>query len=118
MSNVHPTVKPVALMRWLCRLATPPGGVILDPFVGSGSTAVAARAEGFRCIGIDQDAEYLGIAAGRLSQLSLFADDSTPAVASPPPVGNGRDGEASADRRYTERGGTNFAPKPGRRRYD
>jgi site-specific DNA-methyltransferase (adenine-specific) len=59
-------------MRWLCRLATPPGGVVLDPFVGSGSTAVAARAEGFRCIGIDQDLEYLQIAAGRLSQLSLF----------------------------------------------
>ena len=72
VKNHHPTVKPVALMRWLCRLATPPGGVILDPFIGSGSTAVAARAEGFRCIGIDQDLEYLGIAAGRLSQLSLF----------------------------------------------
>jgi site-specific DNA-methyltransferase (adenine-specific) len=70
--NTHPTVKPVALMRWLCRLACPPGGVVLDPFIGSGSTAVAARAEGFRCIGIDQDLEYLQIAAGRLSQLSLF----------------------------------------------
>jgi site-specific DNA-methyltransferase (adenine-specific) len=70
--NTHPTVKPVSLMRWLCRLSCPPGGLVLDPFVGSGSTAVAARAEGFRCIGIDQDLEYLQIAAGRLSQLSLF----------------------------------------------
>jgi len=73
--NHHPTVKPVALMRWLCRLVTPPGGVILDPFIGSGSTAVAARVEGFRCWGIDLDVEYLQIAAGRLSQLSLFAED-------------------------------------------
>lgn len=46
----HPTVKPIALMRWLCRLVTPPGGVVLDPFAGSGTTGEAARAEGFDCI--------------------------------------------------------------------
>jgi hypothetical protein len=49
--NGHPTVKPVDLMRWLCRLVTPPGGLILDPFCGSGSTGVAALAEGFRFLG-------------------------------------------------------------------
>ena len=71
-ANHHPTVKPLALMRWLVRLVTPPGGVILDPFVGSGTTLVAARAEGFRGIGIDCEEDYLRIAAGRLSQLSLL----------------------------------------------
>jgi site-specific DNA-methyltransferase (adenine-specific) len=49
--NTHPTVKPLELMKWLCRLATPPGGVVLDPFLGSGSTALAALAEGFRFVG-------------------------------------------------------------------
>jgi hypothetical protein len=51
--NNHPTVKPTSLMRWLCRLITPPGGVVLDPFTGSGSTGVAAVTEGFRFVGID-----------------------------------------------------------------
>jgi DNA modification methylase len=54
----HPTVKPQALMRWLCRLITPPGGLILDPFAGSGSTGEAARAEGFRSILIEKEPEY------------------------------------------------------------
>ena len=71
--NTHPTVKPSALMRWLVRLATPPGGVILDPFAGSGTTGVAAIAEGRRVILIERDPEYLQIIAGRLSQQSLFA---------------------------------------------
>jgi len=71
-ANHHPTVKPVALMRWLVRLVTPEGGLVLDPFVGSGSTLVACRAEGLRGIGIDRELDYLKIAAGRLSQLSLF----------------------------------------------
>lgn len=65
-ANVHPTVKPLDLMRHLVRLVTPPGGTILDPFVGSGTTALAASEEGFRCLGIDQSAEYLEIARGRL----------------------------------------------------
>lgn len=52
--NTHPTVKPIALMRWLCRLVTPPGGVVLDPFCGSGSTGCAAVLEGFRFIGCEQ----------------------------------------------------------------
>ena len=62
----HPTQKPLALMSWLCRLITPPNGLILDPFVGSGTTAVAARMGGFRCIGIDNNEEYLSHAAERL----------------------------------------------------
>ncbi len=64
--NTHPTVKPTALMRWLCRLATPPDGTVLDPFAGSGSTGVAAALEGFGFIGIEQSAEYHKIASDRL----------------------------------------------------
>ena len=55
----HPTVKPVALMRYLCRLVTPPGGTVLDPFAGSGTTGQAAIAEGFNAILIEREAEYL-----------------------------------------------------------
>ena len=73
-NNTHPTVKPTDLMRWLVRLVTPPGGVVLDPFAGSGSTLVAARAEGMRAIGIEQSDEYAGIISDRLSQLSLFSE--------------------------------------------
>jgi DNA modification methylase len=75
-TNTHPTVKPTDLMRWLVRLVTPPGGVVLDPFAGSGSTLVAARAEGFRAIGIEREDEYAEIIAQRLSQLSLFSEAS------------------------------------------
>ena len=64
--NVHPTVKPTDLMQYLCRLITPPGGVILDPFMGSGSTGKAAMLEGFRFIGIEKEAEYLEIAKARI----------------------------------------------------
>lgn len=67
LRNHHPTVKPVALMRWLCRLVTPPGGVVLDPFAGSGSTGVAAVAEGFSSILIERDAEYVEIIRRRLA---------------------------------------------------
>jgi site-specific DNA-methyltransferase (adenine-specific) len=55
----HPTVKPVDLMQWLCRLITPPGGTVLDPFAGSGSTGEAAWREGFNCILIEREDEYL-----------------------------------------------------------
>jgi len=65
--NLHPTVKPTELMRYLCRLVTPPGGVVLDPFMGSGSTGKAAVLEGFRFIGIEREAEYLEIARGRIA---------------------------------------------------
>jgi site-specific DNA-methyltransferase (adenine-specific) len=64
--NKHPTVKPIALMRWLVRLVTPPDGVVLDPFCGSGSTLLAATEEGFGFIGVDISPEYCGIALRRL----------------------------------------------------
>jgi DNA modification methylase len=64
--NIHPTVKPIALMRYLCRLVTPPGGVILDPFTGSGSTGLAAMREGFDFIGIELNADYIKIANARI----------------------------------------------------
>jgi site-specific DNA-methyltransferase (adenine-specific) len=66
-ANIHPTVKPTDLMRYLCRLVTCPGGVILDPFTGSGSTGKAAVLEGYRFIGIEREAEYVQIARARIS---------------------------------------------------
>jgi DNA modification methylase len=66
--NTHPTVKPTDLMRYLCRLVTPPGGIVLDPFMGSGSTGKAAMLDGFRFIGIEREAEYLEIAKQRMQQ--------------------------------------------------
>jgi site-specific DNA-methyltransferase (adenine-specific) len=65
--NHHPTVKPTALMRYLCRLVTPPGGIVLDPFCGSGSTGKGAVLEGFRFIGIEREAEYVEIAKARIA---------------------------------------------------
>lgn len=65
-ANVHPTVKPVELMRWLVRLVTPSGGVVLDPFTGSGTTGVAATLEGFNFIGIEREPEYQAIATARI----------------------------------------------------
>lgn len=67
MPNAHPTLKPIALMRWLCRLVTPPGGLILDPFNGSGSTGCAAVLEGFRYLGAELEAEYVEIARRRIA---------------------------------------------------
>lgn len=64
--NNHPTVKPTELLRYLCRLITPPGGSILDPFMGSGSTGKAALLEGFKFIGIELQEEYVNIARSRL----------------------------------------------------
>lgn len=64
--NHHPTVKPTALMRYLCRLVTPPRGIVLDPFMGSGSTGKAAMLEGFRFIGIEKEGEYMEIAHKRI----------------------------------------------------
>jgi site-specific DNA-methyltransferase (adenine-specific) len=64
--NHHPTVKPLALMRWLVRLVTPPNGTVLEPFAGSGTTLVACHMEGFDAIGIEMTDEYLPIIEGRL----------------------------------------------------
>lgn len=68
VKNHHPTVKPQKLMRYLCRMITPPGGVVLDPFMGSGSTGIAAKLEGFRFIGIEKEPEYFGIARARIER--------------------------------------------------
>lgn len=76
--NHHPTVKPTELMRYLCRLVTPPGGTVLDPFMGSGSTLKAAELEGFSAIGIELDTTYIEIARRRIAaDAPLFADLET-----------------------------------------
>lgn len=67
--NNHPTVKPTELMRYLCRLITPPNGVILDPFTGSGSTGKAAILEGFKFVGVEQSVEYVAIAEARIKSV-------------------------------------------------
>jgi site-specific DNA-methyltransferase (adenine-specific) len=64
--NNHPTVKPTPLLQYLCRLITPPNGLVLDPFAGSGSTGKACKKEGFRFIGIEKEAEYCEIARRRI----------------------------------------------------
>lgn len=69
--NTHPTVKPTDLMRYLCRLVTPVGGTVLDPFMGSGSTGKAAMKERFNFIGIERDESYLQIASARIEQAKL-----------------------------------------------
>ncbi len=75
-SNKHPTVKPTDLMRYLCRLVTPPGGVVLDPFMGSGSTGKAAMFEGFLFIGIEREQEYIDIANARILMAQIEAFDA------------------------------------------
>jgi len=79
-ANHHPTVKPVDLMRYLVKVITPPGGVVLDPFMGSGSTGKGAVIEGFNFVGIEQDADYLDIARARIQwagkqEVQLGIDD-------------------------------------------
>jgi DNA modification methylase len=70
--NNHPTVKPIDLMRWLVRLVTPPGGTVLDPFAGSGTTGIAATLEGFDFIGIEREAEYVEIARARIEHWQKY----------------------------------------------
>ena len=66
--TAHPTVKPLDLMRWLVRLVTPPGGTVLDPFAGSGTTAEACVIEGFHCITIEREDDYLPLIVQRLTK--------------------------------------------------
>lgn len=73
--NHHPTAKPVALMGWLCRLVTPPDGVVLDPFCGSGSTGCGALTERFRFIGVELDADFARIARARLAHWQARGND-------------------------------------------
>ena len=67
----HPTVKPIALMRYLIRHITPPGGIVLEPFAGSGTTVQAAREEGFHCIIMEAEAEYIGFLRDRFNLTGL-----------------------------------------------
>jgi DNA modification methylase len=64
----HPTVKPLSLMRWLVRLVTPPGGTVLEPFAGSGTTVEACIVEGFQCIAIEREADYLPLIRQRIDR--------------------------------------------------
>lgn len=73
-ANIHPTVKPTDLMRYLCRLVTPPGGTVLDPFTGSGSTGRGAVLEGFQFIGIEMTPEYHAIAGKRIADALADTD--------------------------------------------
>lgn len=70
--NNHPTVKPINLMTYLCRLITPEGGIVLDPFMGSGSTGVAAQLEGFRFVGMEMDNDYFKIAEARINNYEKY----------------------------------------------
>jgi hypothetical protein len=70
----HPTVKPLTLMRWLCRLVTPPGGTVLEPFAGSGTTIEAALMEGFRVVAIEREDDYLPLIAARLERVAQEPD--------------------------------------------
>ena len=72
--NTHPTVKPQELMKYLCRLVTPKGGTVLDPFMGSGSTGMAAKDEGFEFIGIERENEYFEIAEKRINAASPLTE--------------------------------------------
>ena len=74
IKNTHPTVKPVELMKYLCRLVTPKDGTVLDPFMGSGSTGMAAKDEGFDFIGIEKEREYYEIAEARIKKTAPLMD--------------------------------------------
>jgi site-specific DNA-methyltransferase (adenine-specific) len=80
VANHHPTVKPLALMRWLVRLVTPPGGLVVDPFCGSGSTGCAAVLEGLRFFGIERDPAYAAIACARIQHWSGLGAEPPPAA--------------------------------------
>ena len=102
LGSKHPTVKPVDLMRWLCRLVTPPGGLVLDPFAGSGSTGVAALAEGFDAVLIEREADYIADIRRRIAwargdgaltgqekaRSRAAADDHGPLFAQPADLGD------------------------------
>ncbi len=86
--NTHPTQKPVRLMRWLCRLVCPPGGLVVDPFTGSGTTGIAAALEGFRFAGAEMHEPYHRIATTRirhaLEHPEAWADTAIPRAEAPP----------------------------------
>ena len=71
-ANTHPTIKPINLMTYLCRLVTPKNGIVLDPFMGSGSTGIAAQLEGFRFCGMEMDEDYFKISEARISSYESY----------------------------------------------
>lgn len=71
--NIHPTVKPLSLMRWLVKLVTPPDGLVLDPFTGSGSTGIATVLEGRQFVGIEREGDYVDVACARLTHWASAA---------------------------------------------
>jgi site-specific DNA-methyltransferase (adenine-specific) len=77
VANYHPTVKPIKLMRYLCRLITPPNGVVLDPYMGSGTTGIACKLEGFNFIGIEKEQEYVEIAKKRITSFKLDKENKS-----------------------------------------
>lgn len=95
--NTHPTVKPTTLMQWLCRLITPPGGVILDPFMGSGSTGKAAVLEGFQFVGVEREDEYMPIATARIAWAIGATPQEDPAPAPAQPTAANDNSAQSAD---------------------
>jgi DNA modification methylase len=84
---VHPTCKPLELMRWLTRLVTPPGGTILDPFAGSGTTVEAAIIEGFRCVAVEREADYLPLILARMQRGRAAVKARSVTEALPPTAG-------------------------------
>ena len=77
-------MKPVSLMRWLCRLITPPGGLVLDPFAGSGTTGIAAVSEGFDFVGVELDPDHHAIAMARVEHAAAVAPETNRADYEPP----------------------------------
>ena len=73
--NIHPTIKPLELMRYLVKLVTPKDGVVLDPFMGSGTTAIACKLEKFNYVGIELMPEYVEIANARLKAHNIITYD-------------------------------------------
>jgi DNA modification methylase len=85
LKSKHPTVKPVELMRWLVRLLTPPGGVVLDPFAGTGTTGAAAYLDGFSAVLVERGAEYRADIAARMRMVLAGPDELARALAEPAP---------------------------------
>ena len=81
--NIHPTVKPAAIMRWLIRLVTPPAGTVLDPYAGSGTTGVACALEGFKFIGCELSPEYAAIARARIEHARTYPSQWEPDADTP-----------------------------------
>jgi len=124
IGSKHPTVKPVDLMQWLCRLVTPPGGVVLEPFAGSGSTGEAAWREGFRAVLVEREAQYCEDIARRMALcLSGMAErrresvkargltaDAGPLFGGHGEAQGGGDGSTASSRTNTGGGGPNDRP--------